>query len=291
MPFAINGTKRPCRCLDDGKINMEMVFLWSSTSPSLRPLSPCHHLSSWLAPPTIPLQWWRQLWTALMIVMIWWWLRWLHDDDVFTENLWIDGRLPQSCLIAGKYWSVLPIFALLLLLSSYPHILISSYPHILIPHLIFSQSYHPPYHHLLINWSSSPHSIATCETRSWQPPSPAQSAPPSSVPPPFYPQGFVSRFQIFGKPGVSRSRLANVPPWRVQVRRIQWAFFGWLAPIWLEVGFVHRVFGCYILSRCVWSSVAMLNLGMLWIIGWHGCFAIFGPWRSWKRWDSGRLGC
>ena len=32
------------------------------------------------------------------------------DDDLLTENLWINGRFPQSCLIAVKYWSVLPFF-------------------------------------------------------------------------------------------------------------------------------------------------------------------------------------
>ena len=84
---------------------------------------------------------------------------------MFTENLWIDGRLPQSCLIAGKYWSVLPIFALLLLLSSYPHILIypdillSSYPilsshNLIIHHIItFSLTDHP----LLIQSSPAKH--------------------------------------------------------------------------------------------------------------------------------------
>ena len=198
----------------------------------------------------------------------------------------LDRWSPPSIL--SHSWEILvsashlcPTFSSFLI-SSYPRILISSYPilsshNLIIHHIItFSLTDHP----LLIQSSPAKHGHDNLHL--------------------LLSQLLQVQFLLHSTHKVlsadSRfleNQVLAVPDWQTcHLEGSRWEGSSGLSlGGWLQFGFVHRVFGCYILSRCVWSSVAMLNLGMLWIIGWHGCFAIFGPWRSWKRWDSGRLGC
>ena len=127
--------------------------------------------------------------------------------SVVTENLWINGGLPQSSLIAVKYWLAPKLSSTSQQKKSSPTKLLSFH---CLDVRLKTQEYSCNTHYLrgakqnlaysvhqslpAINILSSLYHnhvrVQTCERRSWQPPSLVRWVPPSWVPPPSFLKSF-----------------------------------------------------------------------------------------------------